>query len=198
MARTRLAFGSAFALMAIGFTFMAGYAAQARLNPAVIAYVDLEKVFEGLDSRKTSEETIMALAQQVEDKTTSMQEELELLQAELESLEPGSDAMESMNDNVISVAGRLRAYQKYATLVLEREQANDLKATYDDIRKAAQVYADKEGIDFVVMNDAMVPMNPSDSAGTLQQIASRKFLYAKPTLDVTDALIKLMNSSSSG
>ena len=70
MARTRLAFGSAFALMAVGFTFMAGYAAQARLNPAVIAYVDLEKVFEGLDSRKSSEETIMALAQQVEDKTT--------------------------------------------------------------------------------------------------------------------------------
>ena len=198
MARTRLAFGSAFALMAVGFTFMAGYAAQARLNPAVIAYVDLEKVFEGLDSRKSSEETIMALAQQVEDKTTTMQEELELLQAELESLEPGSKAMESMNDNVISVAGRLRAYQKYAGLVLEREQANDLKATYDEIRKAAQVYADKEGIDFVVMNDAMVPMNPSDSAGTLQQIASRKFLYANPTLDVTDALIKLMNSSNSG
>ena len=198
MARTRLAFGSAFALMAIGFTFMAGYAAQARLNPAVIAFVDLEKVFEGLDSMETSEEAIMALAKQIEDQTTSMEEELELLQAELESLEPGSDAMESMNNNVIGVAGRLRAYQKYATLILEREQANDLKATYDAIREAAGRFADREGIDFVVMNDAMVAMNPTDSAGTLQQIASRKFLYANPTMDITDALIAMMNDSSSG
>ena len=198
MARTRLAMGSAIAVLAVGFTFMAGYAARIQIQPAVIAFVDLEKVFNSLESRETSEARMVKMAQDMEAKTSTMREELELLQAELESLEPGSSAMADMNDRVVSVAGRLRAYQKYATLLLEREQANDLRDTYDSIRDSAASYSVKEGIDVVLLNDSIPTIDPSDSARTLQQISARRILYAGSELDITDELIAMMNAAGAG
>ena len=198
MARTRLVTGSVIAALALGFTFMAGYAAQLRLQPAVVAFIDIEKVFNSLDSRQASEAAIVELAKTMEQKTTTMREELELLQAELESLEPGSTAMADMNESVVSVAGRLRAYQKYAALLLEREQANDLRETYERIRTSAAEYSKKEGIDVVLLNDSIPMMEPADSAGTLEQISSRRILYAGTSLDITEELIAMMNAAGAG
>ncbi|MDG2030133.1 MAG: OmpH family outer membrane protein [Phycisphaerales bacterium] len=198
MARTRLAVCLAFAALAVGFTFMAGYAARKPTAPAVVAFVDLEKVFNSLDSRIESEKNIRKMAVDMEDETTSMREELELLQAELESLEPGTDAMAELNDRAVSVAGRLRAFQKYSALLLEREQANDLRVTYDMIRAAAAEYSKASKIDIVLLNDSIPTINPSDSANTLQQISARRILYANDVLDITEDLIAKMNAAGAG
>ena len=198
MARNRFATGTVIATLALGFAFMAGYAAQVRLQPAVVAFIDLERVFNSLDSRKSSEAAMMELARDMEQKTTTMREELELLQAELESLEPGSTAMSDMNDSVVSVAGRLRAYQKYASILLEREQAKDLRETYERIKESAAAYSREQGIDVVLLNDMVVDMENSDSAGTLNQISSRRIIYAGQELDITDELIAMMNSADAG
>lgn len=198
MARTRIAVVTAFVALATGFTFMAGYAARTPTKPAVVAFVDLEKVFNSLESRKVSEEEIRAMAVRMENETTGMREELEMLQAELESLEPGSNEMAQLNDQAVAVAGRLRAFQKYSALLLEREQANDLRKTYDMIRDAAAEYSRNSGIDIVLLNDSIPTINPSDSANTLQQISARRILFANGTLDITEDLIAKMNAGGAG
>lgn len=198
MLRTRLAVCLAFAALAIGFTFMAGYAARTPTKPAVVAFVDLEKVFNSLESRVNSENAIRKMAVDMEEETNGLREELELLQAELESLEPGTDAMAELNDRAVSVAGRLRAYQKYSALLLEREQANDLRKTYDLIRDAAADYSKEAKIDIVLLNDSIPTINPSDSANTLQQISARRILYANDVLDITEDLIAKMNANGAG
>ena len=109
MSRKKLAVGSAFVALITGFVFMAGYAANAPIKPAVIAFVDLEQVFNNLDSRSSTETRLQAMAEEMKTKSGTMQEELELLQAELESLEPGSDAMAELTNRAIGISGRLRA-----------------------------------------------------------------------------------------
>lgn len=198
MARKRLATTSAFAALAIGFVFMAGYAAHVPTKPAVVAFVDLEQVFNNLDSRSTAEQNLREMASELDEQTASMREELELLQAELESLEPGSDAMVELNNRAIAVGGRLRAFQKYASLVLEREQATDLRETYDQIRNSAGALAQKMGIDIVLLNDSIPEIDLSDSARTLQQISARRILYANSTLDITETLLAQMNAKNAG
>ena len=96
------------------------------------------------------------------------------------------------------MGGRLRAFQKYATLVLEREQATDLRETYDLIRKSAGDLSKEQGIDIVLLNDSIPQIDLSDSARTLQQISARRILYANPVLDITEALLARMNAASDG
>lgn len=198
MSRKNFAIGSSFAALAIGFVFMAGYAANAPAKPAVVAFVDLEYVFNNLASRTSTEDRLKGMAEDMQNRSKAMQEELELLQAELESLEPGTDEMAELNDRVIGVGGKLRAFDTYATLVMERERAEDLRETYDLIRTEAGNLSNGLGIDIVLLNDSIPEIDLSDAARTLQQISARRILYANKNLDITDELLAKMNAGNSG
>jgi len=122
-----------------------------------------------------------------------MQEELEMLSAELESLSPGSKAMIEMNDKAISISGRLRAFETYGALLVERERAADLRDSYDLIRAEAGSLSKIMGIDLVLLNDSIPTVDLADASGTLQQISARRVLWASETIDITDELIERLN-----
>jgi Skp family chaperone for outer membrane proteins len=127
------------------------------------------------------------------DEATGMQEELEMLSAELESLSPGSKAMIEMNDKAISISGRLRAFETYGALLVERERAADLRDSYDLIRAEAGSLSKIMGIDLVLLNDSIPTVDLADASGTLQQISARRVLWASETIDITDELIERLN-----
>lgn len=193
MPRNRFAVAAAFITLATGFIFMAGYAANAPMPPAVIGFVDLEKVYNNLDSRSELVSKVEAMQAQMSEDASSMQEELEMLSAELESLSPGSSAMIEMNDKAISISGRLRAFETYGALLIERERAADLRDSYDKIRNEAGTLSKIMGIDLVLLNDSIPMVDLADAAGTLQQISARRVLWASETLDITDELIERLN-----
>ena len=184
--------------LATGFIFMAGYAASTPAKPAVVAVVDLEKVFNNLDSRKADEEKIIAMRDDMVAQADEMRDELELLTAELESLEAGSATMIEMNDQAISISGRLRAFETYGKLLIERDQAATLRNTYDLIRSEAGKLSKAKGIDLVLLNDSIPIVDLTDAAGTLQQISARRILWANDTLDITDELLAQMNGDGAG
>ena len=193
MPRNKFAVAVAFITMAAGFIFMAGYAANAPMPPAVIGVVDLEKVYNNLDSRSELVTRIEAMQAKMAEDASSMQEELEMLSAELESLAPGSGAMIEMNDKAISISGRLRAFETYGALLIERERAADLRESYDMIRTEAGTLSKMMDIDLVLLNDSIPMVDLADAAGTLQQISARRVLWANETLDITDELIARLN-----
>ncbi len=172
---------------------MAGYAANAPMPPAVIGVVDLEKVYNNLDSRSELVTRIEAMQAKMAEDASSMQEELEMLSAELESLSPGSGAMIEMNDKAISISGKLRAFETYGALLIERERAADLRDSYDMIRTEAGTLSKMMDIDLVLLNDSIPMVDLADAAGTLQQISARRVLWANETLDITDELIARLN-----
>ena len=181
--------------LATGFVFMAGYAASNQLKPAVVGVVDLEKVFNNLDSRKVNEKKILAMRDKMVEEAQVMKDELEMISAELESLEAGSATMVEMNDQAISISGKLRAFETYGQLIIEREQAAALRTTYEAIKQQAGELATGMDIDLVMLNDSIPTVDLSDAAGTLQQISARRILWAKSTLDITDLLLEKMNGS---
>ncbi len=193
MPRNRFAVAAAFITLAAGFIFMAGYAANAPMPPAVIGVVDLEKVFNNLESRSNLVQRIEEMQAGMMDEATGMQEELEMLSAELESLSPGSKAMIEMNDKAISISGRLRAFETYGALLVERERAADLRDSYDMIRAEAGSLSKIMGIDLVLLNDSIPTVDLADASGTLQQISARRVLWASETIDITDELIERLN-----
>lgn len=193
MPRNKFAVAVAFITLAAGFIFMAGYAANAPMPPAVIGVVDLEKVYNNLDSRSELVTRIEAMQAKMAEDASSMQEELEMLSAELESLSPGSGAMIEMNDKAISISGRLRAFETYGALLIERERAADLRESYDMIRTEAGTLSKMMDIDLVLLNDSIPMVDLADAAGTLQQISARRVLWANETLDITDELIARLN-----
>ncbi len=193
MPRNKFAVAVAFITLAAGFIFMAGYAANAPMPPAVIGVVDLEKVYNNLDSRSELVTRIEAMQAKMAEDASSMQEELEMLSAELESLAPGSGAMIEMNDKAISISGRLRAFETYGALLIERERAADLRDSYDMIRTEAGTLSKMMDIDLVLLNDSIPMVDLADAAGTLQQISARRVLWANETLDITDELIARLN-----
>tara|TARA_B100001059_G_scaffold153222_1_gene152854 strand:- start:1296 stop:1895 length:600 start_codon:yes stop_codon:yes gene_type:complete len=193
MPRNKIAVAVAFITLAAGFIFMAGYAANAPMPPAVIGLVDLEKVYNNLDSRAGLVTRIEDMQSKMAEDASSMQEELEMLSAELESLSPGSGAMIEMNDKAISISGRLRAFETYGALLIERERAADLRDSYDTIRTEAGTLSKLMGIDLVLLNDSIPMVDLADAAGTLQQISARRVLWANETLDITDELIERLN-----
>ena len=193
MPRNKFAVAVAFITMAAGFIFMAGYAANAPMPPAVIGVVDLEKVYNNLNSRSELVTRIEGMQSKMAEDASSMQEELEMLSAELESLSPGSGAMIEMNDKAISISGRLRAFETYGALLIERERAADLRESYDTIRTEAGTLSKMMGIDLVLLNDSIPMVDLADAAGTLQQISARRVLWANETLDITDELIARLN-----
>ena len=198
MSRKKIAVVASFTALATGFVFMAGYAANAPIKPAVVAFIDLERIFNNLDSRTVTDEHMQAMAEDMQKRSFAMREELELLRAELESLEPGTDEMAELNDRVIGVGGRLRAFENYATLVMERERAEDLRQTYNLIREEAGNLSKERNIDIVLLNDSIPKIDLSDAARTLQQISARRVLYANESLDITEELLARMNDTNSG
>ena len=184
--------------LATGFIFMAGYATNTPTKPAVVAVVDLERVFNNLDSRKTAEEKIISKREDMIAQADEMRDELELLTAELESLEAGSATMMEMNDRAISISGRLRAFETYGQLLIERDQAATLRKTYDLIREEAGKLSKAKGIDLVLLNDSIPLVDLTDAAGTLQQISARRILWANNTLDITEELLAQMNGGGAG
>jgi Skp family chaperone for outer membrane proteins len=193
MPRNRFAVAVAFITLAAGFIFMAGYAANAPMTPAVIGVVDLEMVYNKLESRAELVKRIEDMQRKMAEDATSMQDELEMLSAELESLSPGSKAMIEMNDKAISISGRLRAFETYGALLIERERAADLRESYDKIRDEAGELSKIMGIDLVLLNDSIPMVDLADAAGTLQQISARRVLWANQTLDITDQLVERLN-----
>ena len=62
------------------------------------------------------------------------------------------------------------------------------------IKDAANTMADERGLDLILVDDSVVPI-PEDAQDILAQISSRRVLFAREQLDITNALIAEMNTA---
>jgi len=162
--------------------------------PAVIASVDLEKVYRSLDQIKASETKSLAVKDSLEKRLTSMNDEIRGLQEDLDSYQVGSPAHNEAQGKVILKAGDLSALQNFAELKMQSEQANTLRETYAAIRSTCAILSKEHKIDFILLDDTIPTITPSDVQGTMAQINGRRLLFSNPSLDITDLLIERMNA----
>ncbi|MSR44001.1 MAG: OmpH family outer membrane protein [Phycisphaerales bacterium] len=169
-------------------------AANFPTSPAVVASVDLEKVYRSLDQLKASESRAVTLRSELEKRLATVTDEVRTMQEDLESFQPGSAAHNEAMDRTVLKAGDLSALQTFAKLKLESEQANSVRDAYAAIRATCAMLAKEQKIDFIFIDDTIPVINPTNLEGTMQQINGRRMLYSNPALDITDALIERMNA----
>ena len=170
------------------------FAAFAPQRPAVVASVDLERVFNSIDLQAKTEVRLKAVAVDLDAQRKKLRDGIEELQAELESFQPGSTAQLEVATRIEEAIAEFRAFEGFARAKAEAEQAKAMRQIYMSIRDAAMELAKERGWDYVMVDDSIPTIEPTDSQRMLQQISSRRFLYANPSFDVTNDLIAKLNA----
>ena len=170
------------------------FAAFAPQRPAVVASVDLERVFNSIDLQAKTEVRLKAVAVDLDAQRKKLRDGIEELQAELESFQPGSTAQLEVATRIEEAIAEFRAFEGFARAKAEAEQAKAMRQIYMSIRDAEMELAKERGWDYVMVDDSIPTIEPTDSQRMLQQISSRRFLYANPSFDVTNDLIAKLNA----
>lgn len=164
-------------------------------KPAVVACVDLERVYAGLDQHKAGENRLNDLLKAEATKRDALVAETQSLQAELENFNADSPVFNETARKLTDTAGRLRVFEDFLKRKMEFERSQLVRATYASVKAALGDLCKAQGIDIVFMDDASPPFDKNDPRPITQQISGRRMLWFNPTLDVTDDLIKSMNAS---
>ncbi len=168
-------------------------AARRELPPSHIATVDLEKTYNSIVRYSDTQTKLKALAEELDKKVAASELQVKSLEGELDSFQSGSEAQAAAIAKLQASVGEFRAVQQFANAKLELERARALRETYVAIKDAARRFSEREGYDYILLDDSLPEMDPANAAKTMQQISARRFIYASPKSDVTDALIGFMN-----
>lgn len=162
--------------------------------PAVVASVDVEKVYRSLDQLKASAAHIDAISADLEKRVGTIEEEFRTLKDDLESFPPGSAAHNEASRKVVLREGDRVALIEFAKLKIESENIRSVRDAYQAIRSACATLSKEQKIDLVFLDDTIPMITAANLDGTIEQISGRRMLYCNPALDITDALIERMNA----
>ena len=163
------------------------------IDPSKVATVDLEKGFTSLKRYESGLAKVKTLNESLESQVKAAESKVRNLQSDLENFSDGSKEQAEALGQLQNAAGELRAVQQFVGAKLEIEKARMLRDTYLAIKDAVRRLAEREGLDYILLDDSVVEMDPANASNTMSQISARRFLYASPKHDVTNQLIGLMN-----
>ncbi len=182
------------------FAGYVGYSSQANratmLPAAVVATVNLEKVFQGLDERGAADARLKNLADKLDAEGHKKREEIEVLNADLELFPPGSEKFQEVAAELAGKGFRLKAFLDFAVRKLDAEKSRTLYDLYEDrIKEVVRQMAEEQGYDLVMVDDSIVALPTEISeAEIMRQISARRLLYTNSAIDITEDLIARMNS----
>ena len=159
-----------------------------------VAMVNLEKTFNGLEEWLAVESQLMELGAKLEDEAERRKEEVEGLFADTEDYPVGS---QKFKDAQRKYEIKALEFQAYVAMHQARSmEFNDtqIRRIYEQIKASAEAIADERGYDLVLVHDSVVPI-PENSQEILSQISSRRVLFARVQMDITEALITEMNKA---
>ena len=194
---TRINWPTALALLAV--VAMMGYQTlamrpQKTLQPAIVATVDLEMVFNSLTEKTKIDSDFKAMGDRLFAERDKKAESLKQMEADLGDLAPGGPKFKELQDQTLLEAERLRAYNDYMAAKLDVERSKTLKRLYLAIRKSVDAMAKSNGYDIVLVNDSIAEIPNGSSEEMTRQISARRVLYAAPTVDITADVITYMNA----
>ncbi len=166
---------------------------MAPMRPAVIAFVDLQKVFNDSDKRADAQAELEALGQQLDDRVEALRQEINTLQADLDLLVRGTPKYDEAEKTLLAAAADLRAWIEFKAAKLDAKTAQRRTQVYDEIVLAATEFAEQHSIDFILTDDSILELRPGTDVQVVQQMSLRRVVYANPEFDITDELIAWIN-----
>ncbi len=163
------------------------------LEPPVIATLDLERVFNDIDRRNQAEVDLEARLQTYQAQAQELQSKAKRLGEDIEMLAPGTQKYDSAQKQLTQAAVEYRAMTEFIQLKLDATRAEARRDLFAQIIDAAAEYAKSNGIDFIITNDSVLPIQQGTDIQIVQQLALRRVVYASELYDVTESLVTWMN-----
>lgn len=190
-----------FALM-LAMVMLVGYQATAirylaQLKPAVVATVDLERIFNRLDEREQADTELMRMANELQKNIDAQVRRITVLEEDLEAFEQGSDKYQETLEKLSLLSLEYQADVEWSRQMIAFQRAVILRRIYSSIREFMDKEAKERGIDIVFVDDTVVELPPGDEEETTRQISARRMLYTNPSIDITDEVIRRMNEEFS-
>jgi Skp family chaperone for outer membrane proteins len=180
---------------------------QMNRQAAVVATVDLQRVFDGLEQRTDAMRTLQQMHSDFQEERkkreaeiTAMREQLrEIAQAAGEN-QPLPAEAQRLEEQMVLKHLRFRAWMRFMEDRFDVEYSLMLQDLFRTVRNAAGKMADVEGFDLILLDDSKeeLMVNPESrltrEAQIRQQMISRSILYARDAIDITVDLVERMNN----
>ena len=163
------------------------------LSPSVVATVDLEKTFNGLEEWSQAQATEADRVAKMQEEVNRHQETISMMEADLEDYPSGSDKYKDAVKKYTLEALELQGYVQFQQSRQEGRSQAIIFELYEKIKTAAQKLADEHGYDIILVNDSVVAI-PEATENVIREISSRRVLFAREQMDITDQLIQSMNA----
>ena len=163
------------------------------LSPSVVATVDLEKTFNGLEEWSQAQATEADRVAKMQEEVNRRQETISMMEADLEDYPSGSDKYKDAVKKYTLEALELQGYVQFQQSRQEGRSQAIIFELYEKIKTAAQKLADEHGYDIILVNDSVVAI-PEVTENVIREISSRRVLFAREQMDITDQLIQSMNA----
>ncbi len=171
-----------------------GLAAVDAGKPVVVATIDLDRLFDNIDAAQSLDAKAARVKAELAARLDVAKAEFKELQEDLESYAPGTPAHDKAADTARAKAGELRALEAFAEHKMQAAQGEGFRDLYAIVKQESASVAAEQGIDIVFVDDATMAIRSADLQGTMQQISTRRMLYANPALDLTDVLTQRVNA----
>lgn len=191
------------ALVALGVVAGVAWHTSANSNvqmapaPVVVGVVNLEKLSGLLNEMKDRNTSLTGRNQPRVDELKNLDSQLTQTKKELTDLPPTASKDKRMELTLKTIEleamfdTKKRAYQQAAGI----ESGAVLRDMYLKIQIAGKKFAEQNGYDLVILDDRGADLPENRSAEDYGRIiTSTKVIYAKDSLDVTDAISTLMNN----
>lgn len=188
-----------FALLTAAFLAFAGYQSHAirtleNLRPAVIATVDLERVFDQLDERDVAGQALQQMADTLQADADAQAKAIQALEEELALYTRGTEKHQQTLEKLSLATLEYQAFAEFSQRKMDVERGLTLKRLYVLIKEAAREEAASRGIDVIVVNDSLADIPAMGETETTRQISARRMLFTNPEFDITDELIARVNA----
>lgn len=181
------------AALAVGFTVAQAQPA-AKPRPAVVAVIDVQKVFDSLSEKGEIEARLKTKAAQLDRENQSKQEEINKLQADVEILAAGSPDRLKKEAELEQKAVALQVWRQVENNKLVRERIVQTEGIYRRIVDAVGRVSQANGIDVTLFKEPEINFTGARPEALPLLIQSRKVLYSDKSLDLSDQIITLMNN----
>jgi Skp family chaperone for outer membrane proteins len=184
---------AALALVAFVRPLPAGAAAEPTSNSG-IAVIDVEKVFNALVERNDMQQQLQAYLTQLNDELKKLDGEAKAAFETARALPDGAEKNSAVQ-KAIEMQATAQARKQVFEALADRRSSESFRQLFAKISAGGRKIAETRGLNLVIATDENVSVPVGASSTDVQRVISlKRIVYASPTLDITDALIQLLNS----
>ncbi len=165
----------------------------------VVATVNLQRVFEGLDQRDEMMQDIRQHLEHLRDQVEQREREVEEMQQRINQMEHGPDRDE-LRDELAWHMINFEFWQQQEMHKSDVDRSLMLEELFRTIKREVSSLAESQNYDMIFIDDsdASLQINPraeqSREAQIDEQLGRRRMLFSSEELDITDELITRMNN----